>query len=74
MFYFSGVFFPLDAFPRVIQIISWFVPLTPLVNLTRAFTEGHFGMGDLLSFGIILVLSVVLFLLSLVRMRRRITP
>ena len=42
MFFFSGVFFPLDEFPGIVQNISLVVPLTPVVNLARAFVWGEF--------------------------------
>lgn len=40
MFFFSGIFFPLDAFPPVVEKIAFFTPLYHLVNITRALARG----------------------------------
>jgi len=40
MFFFSGIFFPLNAFPQVVEKIAFFTPLYHLVNITRAFSKG----------------------------------
>lgn len=75
MFYFSGVFFPLSAFPKIIQDLSWIVPLTPMVNISRYLVEGKIdsSFNLILSISIMVVLSVFFFIFSLVRMRKRIT-
>lgn len=41
-FLFSGIFFPLDTLPAVITKIAFFTPLYHLVNISRAFSSGHF--------------------------------
>ncbi len=41
MFFFSGVFFPLSALPSWVRTVSWFMPLTHAVNLSRAFATGN---------------------------------
>ncbi|HTF99726.1 MAG TPA: ABC transporter permease [Nitrospirota bacterium] len=40
LFLFSGIFFPLDALPRVVGDIALFTPLYHLVNVCRAFSAG----------------------------------
>jgi lipooligosaccharide transport system permease protein len=40
LFLFSGIFFPLDAMPRVVSLLAFFSPLYHLVNICRAFSEG----------------------------------
>jgi lipooligosaccharide transport system permease protein len=72
MFYFSGVFFPLTSFPQVVQDLSWIVPLTPVVNLTRSLVNGTFHAEQLLALGLIILMIVVFFGLSLYSMRRRV--
>lgn len=42
MFYLSGVFFPITSFPKLVQNLSWIVPLTPVVSLARALINGEF--------------------------------
>jgi lipooligosaccharide transport system permease protein len=40
LFLFSGIFFPLDAMPRVVSLLAYFSPLYHLVNICRAFSAG----------------------------------
>ncbi len=40
LFLFSGIFFPLDAMPRVVSDLAYFTPLYHLVNISRAFASG----------------------------------
>ena len=71
MFFFSGVFFPLSSFPKVIQTVSWILPLTPVVHLTRALVNGELQFSLLGALAIIVVLTTLFFSLSLITMRRR---
>ncbi len=73
MFFFSGVFFPLTNFPQIVQNISLIIPLTPVVQISRALVWGELHPGLLLSLLIIIVLSVIFFSISLITMRRRLT-
>lgn len=41
MFLFSGIFFPLDPMPPIVQKIAFFTPLYHLVNICRAFAAGR---------------------------------
>jgi lipooligosaccharide transport system permease protein len=43
LFLFSGIFFPLDALPRIVADIAFFTPLYHLVNVCRAFSDGAAG-------------------------------
>ncbi|HLD28816.1 MAG TPA: ABC transporter permease, partial [bacterium] len=40
MFFFSGIFFPLDNMPGAVKIISRFLPLTYAVEISRSFMRG----------------------------------
>jgi lipooligosaccharide transport system permease protein len=73
MFYFSGVFFPLSSFPEIVQNLSRVVPLTPVVQLTRALISGELQLDLLWALALIIVLTALFFSLSLVTMRRRLT-
>ncbi len=73
MFFFSGVFFPLSSFPPVVQTLSWIVPLTPVVHLSRALINGEFQLNLLWALALIIVLTILFFSVSLVTMRRRLT-
>ena len=74
MFFFSGVFFPLSSFPQIVQTLSWIAPLTPVVHLTRALTNGEFQLYHLGALALIVILACLFFSVSLVTMRRRLTP
>ena len=71
MFFFSGVFFPLSSFPEIVRTLSWAVPLTPVVYITRAVIGGEFQPGLLGALALIVALIVLFFSMSLVTMRRR---
>ena len=71
MFFFSGVFFPLSAFPTIVQHLSWIAPLTPVVNLTRALMIGHPGEGAWWGLAIVVGITMVFLPLSLRTMRNR---
>ena len=73
MFFFSGVFFPLTSFPEIVRTLSWVVPLTPVVHLTRALFNGELQLSLLWALALIIVLTLVFFSISLVTMRRRLT-
>lgn len=71
MFFFSGVFFPLDSFPEAVQRLAWISPLTSATNLTRAIVSGDPTSGAWWSLGIIVGLTAVFLPLALFMMRRR---
>jgi ABC-type multidrug transport system permease subunit len=71
MFFFSGVFFPLSSFPKIVQTLSWVAPLTPVVHLTRALINGEFHLNLIWALALIIILAAIFFSISLVTMRRR---
>jgi lipooligosaccharide transport system permease protein len=71
MFFFSGVFFPLSSFPEIVQTLSWVVPLTPVVYITRAVIGGEFQPGLLGAVALIIALIILFFSITLITMRRR---
>jgi len=73
MFFFSGVFFPLSSFPEIIQRLSLIVPLTAVVEISRALVNGEFSLMLVLDAAIILIVIVIFFALSLKFMKRRLT-
>src|SRR5919201_774712 len=40
MFLFAGIFFPLAKLPDALEVVAWFTPLSPLVNLMRELATG----------------------------------
>lgn len=43
MFFFSGIFFPLDKLPLWAKKVSYFVPITHFVEISRMFYSGKFN-------------------------------
>ncbi len=43
LFLFSGVFFPVDALPKIIADVAWFTPLYHVVNICRSMASGRPG-------------------------------
>jgi lipooligosaccharide transport system permease protein len=73
LFLFSGIFFPLDAMPRVVTDIAVLTPLYHLVNICRAFSAGTFS-GAVWSMVWIIVVVSLLASFPFRLMKRRIIP
>ena len=71
MFFISGVFFPLDSFPQLMQNLSWIAPLTSVVQLNRALVSGQVHFGLFWPLVLVVALGVIFFTMSLVFMKRR---
>ena len=71
MFYFSGVFFPIDGFPSIVRKLSWIAPLTPVAEITRSVVQRELRLGLLWALFLMLAVTAVFFCLSLRLMRRR---
>ena len=71
MLFFSGVFFPLDRFPAWMKTLSWFMPLTHAVKISRAVFSGTYDPELIFSFLIIFVLEAIAFFIGLKLMKRR---
>jgi lipooligosaccharide transport system permease protein len=73
MFFLSGVFFPIENFPTLVQRIAWAVPLTSVVRLNRALFQGEFNPSLLIALAIMVLVAAVFFSLAMFTMRRRLT-
>ncbi len=72
MFLVSGTFFPLDRLPSGIQTFAtWFVPLVPVVKITRGITTGQLDVDLIAGFVWILAVTAVFFVLAVNLMKRR---
>jgi lipooligosaccharide transport system permease protein len=71
LFLFSGIFFPLDAMPRVVAGLAYLTPLYHLVNICRAFSAGTIS-GAIGSMAWIFLLAAVLAPFPFRLMRKRI--
>ena len=52
---FSGVFFPVDRLPLVLEVLAWITPLWHGVELTRSAGQGAFGAFDLVHLAVLLL-------------------
>lgn len=71
MFLFSGTFFPIAALPFWAQYFALTLPLTHLVNLTRALGTGILNVEALAGLIYLVVFCAVMFPLAVYKMRKR---
>ncbi|HDT14274.1 MAG TPA: ABC transporter permease [Candidatus Aminicenantes bacterium] len=71
MFFFSGVFFPLDNFPGWMKVLAEFLPLTHAVRVSRALFTGDAVPGVGWSLAGLAVLAAAAFTVSTRMMRKR---
>jgi len=71
LFFFSGIFFPLDSFPWWLRALACCSPLTHAVAVCRALILGHIPPHPAISIAILIVPAVALFYGSIYLMRRR---
>jgi ABC-2 type transport system permease protein len=64
MLFLSGGFFPIEVFPKAIQKVTNFVPLTYVVNLLRGLWFGEPWGEHLLDVGVLLGMLVLGVLIS----------
>lgn len=72
MFLFSGIFFPLTHFPHWVKIVSWFMPLTHAVDISRNLIRGQSTTGIVWHFLWLAIGLMILTVLSMVLVQRRI--
>lgn len=66
-----GAWFPLEVLPAPLRWLAWAIPLTSIVDLTRAFLIGRFLQRHLLEALYLLIAAVVLCEWALRSLRRR---
>jgi lipooligosaccharide transport system permease protein len=71
MFFFSGIFFPLSAFPPWVRQVSQCLPLTHAVDLARAAITGTCAPENVTHALALVVPGAIAFLYALHRMRIR---
>jgi len=71
MFFFSGVFFPLDKMPGWVRLAAEFLPLTHAVNISRAIFAGTFEVSLIYDFLIMFLVLGAAFYLAVFFMKRR---
>lgn len=71
MFYVSGIFFPMDQLPDLVQRFAWFLPLTPAASLTRGLVTGDLSATMILWVGQMVLYSTIAYLTASYLLRRR---
>jgi lipooligosaccharide transport system permease protein len=71
MFYVSGIFFPTDQLPELVQKVAWFLPLTPAASLIRGLVTGDLSPMMVLWAGQMILYSTVACLTASYFLRRR---
>ena len=71
MFFFSGIFYPLEQLPDPVERFAWVLPLTPAVHVTRNLLEGNLLPSMLWSVLAMAGAAAAFYYLALVLMRRR---
>lgn len=71
LFFFSGIFFPLDNFPRWLKALAYCSPLTHAVAVCRALIAGNAPPHPYVSVIVLVIPTVALFYGSIHLMRRR---
>lgn len=67
----SGLYFPISQMPLVLQIISYILPLSHLVELVRMLLVEDFSWWSLLHLTYLLSVGYILFVISIRRMNKR---
>jgi len=71
MFFFSGIFFPLDNIPVKIRWVAYILPLTHSVNIVRAFCLNRFSISLLYDFIYCIGFIIVFGFISIRLMKKR---
>ena len=72
MFFFSGVFFPLEKFPLIIKGLSYLLPLTYAVNISRSLVTENFSYTALSGFPLLLALTIILVIVAVNMIEKRV--
>ena len=71
MYFFGGVFFPLERYPDVVRELAWIIPLTPYVAVIRELVAGSLSMTTVWGLLYLVVLGAAFYYLAVARMKAR---
>ncbi len=71
MYFFGGVFFPLERYPDVVRELAWAIPLTPYVAVIRELVAGSLSMTTVWGLLYLVVLGAAFYYLAVARMKAR---
>ncbi len=71
MFFFSGIFFPMDHFPPIVKTIGLFLPLTHAVDIAREIIHGPLRPDIVWHFAALIIPGFCFFSWALYQMKKR---
>ncbi len=71
MYFFGGVFFPLERYPDVVRELAWAIPLTPYVAVIRELVAGSLSITTVWGLLYLVVLGAAFYYLAVARMKAR---
>ena len=71
MYFFGGVFFPLERYPDIVRELAWIIPLTPYVAIIRELVNGTLTMTSVYGMIYLLALGTAFYYLAVARMKAR---
>ena len=74
MFFFSGIFFPVQNLGPWVERLAWVFPLTHLVGISRSLLAGTAGAPPFLSLSVVALVAVAAFATASALMKRRFMP
>lgn len=72
MFFLAGIFFPLTKFPFFVTGLSYLLPLTHAVNISRSLVMGDLSFITLLGFPLLLVFTIIFIIIAVNLIQQRI--
>jgi len=71
MFLISGVFFPTDQLPPIVNSIAWLLPLTHAVNVIRPASMGQYGASFILEVAWMSAFTLIFYIAATALMKKR---
>lgn len=72
MVFLSGFAFPVENMPKIIQYISYVIPLKYFINIIRGVISKGLGFSELwINAAMLLAMGIIILLLSSLRFQRR---
>jgi lipooligosaccharide transport system permease protein len=72
LFFFSGIFFPMDKFPPLVRFLTQFSPLTHAVEFSHSLTAGVLSARVFVNLAVVVVSGLFLFYWSIRLMKKRV--
>jgi ABC-2 type transport system permease protein len=74
MMFLSGFIFPIENMPKIIQVLTYIMPLRYYFNIVRGLFLKGVGLSELWFDGLmLLIIGIIIFIISVARFKKRIT-